>query len=555
MAARSLRSRELRFVSDDDVLGHISERAPDFKLQNNVSRVFAKAKATSRQRTETQADGESAEMFNEHEYIEALGVGSTDHPGASSDAVSAAGGDVFTFQSIKRGNKMAKKASELAHTPGKSVTFDETNSPPTANKNGNCGILMETKTPSKRKKKFTSTTPYRLRKRLADLPGLSSESDYSSSDSEEGEDNFTGKDTSHASSLAPTPGKKSTKPLQPSVVELYFEAHSSSKVLTSDRTLQKLRTPKLDQETLVRLLSDGNLPFSAEVRQLNKGHKKLFHKWMLQTQLGFSILLYGLGSKRELLEEFRCQMLEGTVHLVVNGFFPSITLKSILNSITEEILQHEGSFRNPMDQLGFIVRSFNDNPILDLYLLIHNIDGQMLHGDRNQQILSQLAAIPGIHLLASIDHLNAPLMWDQTRSCHFNWLWCEVTTFKPYTEETSYENSLLVQQSGALALSSLTHVLRSLTPNARGIFKLLARFQLENRDNSSCPGLSFQDFYHRCRESFLVNSNLTLRAQLTEFKDHKLIRSKKGPDGVEYLVIPVDFAMLNDYLEKEDKQT
>lgn len=40
-------------------------------------------------------------------------------------------------------------------------------------------------------------------------------------------------------------------------------------------------------------------------------------------------------------------------------------------------------------------------------------------------------------------------------------------TFQHYVEETSYENSLLVQQTGALALSSLTHVLRSLTPNAR----------------------------------------------------------------------------------------
>lgn len=49
----------------------------------------------------------------------------------------------------------------------------------------------------------------------------------------------------------------------------------------------------------------------------------------------------------------------------------------------------------------------------------------------------------------------------------FNWLWYETTTYMPYTEETSYENSLLVQQTGALALSSLTHVLRSLTPNAR----------------------------------------------------------------------------------------
>ncbi|XP_051876056.1 origin recognition complex subunit 2 isoform X2 [Pristis pectinata] len=513
MAAPSLRPRQLRFVGDGDVLGHVSERAPDY-------------------------------------------------PGNSSDAVPAAGCDVFTFQSIKRGNKMAKKASELALTPGKSVAFCVVNSLLTVDKSGKSGQSIQTKTPSKSKRQFVSTTPYRLRKRLIESPGLSSESDYSSSDSEEGEDNSSGGDTSPrpvhetaTSDLAPTPGKKTSKPSQPSVVELYFEAHSSSKVLTSDRTLQKLQTPKLDQETLVRLLRDDNLPFSAEVRQLNNGHKNFFRKWMLQTQLGFSILLYGLGSKRELLEEFRCQMLEGTVHLVVNGFFPSITLKSILNSITEEILQYDGSFRNPMDQLGFIIRAFNEDPTLDLYLLIHNIDGQMLRGDRNQQILSQLAAIPGVHLLASIDHLNAPLMWDQTRSALFNWLWYEVTTFKPYTEETSYENSLLVQQSGALALSSLTHVLRSLTPNARGIFKLLARFQLENKDNSSHPGLSFQDFYHRCREAFLVNSNLTLRAQLTEFRDHKLIRSKKGADGIEYLVIPVDFATLSDYLEMEDKET
>lgn len=42
-----------------------------------------------------------------------------------------------------------------------------------------------------------------------------------------------------------------------------------------------------------------------------------------------------------------------------------------------------------------------------------------------------------------------------------------------------------------------------------------------------CTGLSFQDFYQRCREAFLVNSDLTLRTQLTEFRDHKLIRTRK----------------------------
>lgn len=69
------------------------------------------------------------------------------------------------------------------------------------------------------------------------------------------------------------------------------------------------------------------------------------------------------------------------------------------------------------------------------------------------------------------------------------------------------------------------------------------------------PGLSFQDFYQQCREAFLVNSDLTLRAQLTESRDHKLIRTKKGTDGVEYLLIPIDNGTLTDFLEKEEEES
>lgn len=246
-------------------------------------------------------------------------------------------------------------------------------------------------------------------------------------------------------------------------------------------------------------------------------------------------------------------MLQDCVHLVVNGYFPSITVKSVLNSITEEVLDHIGTFRSPLDQLEFIVKRFKEDSSLELYVLIHNLDSQMLRGERSQQILAQLSSLPSIYLIASIDHINAPLMWDQAKQSLYNWLWYETTTFSPYVEETSYENSLLVQQSGSLALSSLTHVLRSLTPNSRGIFRLLAQYQLENKDNASYPGLSFQDFYQQCREAFLVNSDLTLRAQLTEFRDHKLIRTKRGADGVEYLLIPVDDSTLSDFLEKEDE--
>lgn len=49
----------------------------------------------------------------------------------------------------------------------------------------------------------------------------------------------------------------------------------------------------------------------------------------------------------------------------------------------------------------------------------------------------------------------------------------------------------------------------------------------ENQFFHFFAGMAFQNLYHKCREAFLVNSDLTLQAQLVEFKDHRLIRSKK----------------------------
>ncbi|KGL84082.1 Origin recognition complex subunit 2, partial [Tinamus guttatus] len=523
------------------------------------------------------SDNEAQEILEEKSYVAVLGIRAQESMGNGSGV---GGGEVYTFQTPKRSGKMAELASELARTPGQSEVLDRAECPEktvktpqssscllsnvTLSNIWECFLLLQSK-----KNEFVSTTPYRLRRRLAapDTP-VESESEYSASCSEEEEEEeeqkesstvVAGRKTPAKTKAASTPlpkkslSKKVKEDKMSNLVEEYFEAHSSSKVLTSDRTLQKLQKRRLNQETLRDLLKKAPLPFAAEIKELNQQHESLFSKWMLQLHLGFNIVLYGLGSKRDLLEKFRTSLLQDSVHLVVNGYFPSITVRSILNSVTEEVLEHTGTFRSPLDQLEFIMKRFKEDSSLELYVLIHNLDSQMLRGERSQQILAQLSSLPSIYLIASIDHINAPLMWDQAKLSLYNWLWYETTTFSPYVEETSYENSLLVQQSGSLALSSLTHVLRSLTPNARGIFRLLAQYQLENKDNPSYPGLSFQDFYQQCREAFLVNSDLTLRAQLTEFRDHKLIRTKRGADGVEYLLIPVDDSTLTDFLEKEDE--
>ncbi|XP_068924852.1 origin recognition complex subunit 2 isoform X1 [Petaurus breviceps papuanus] len=561
---------EVQFVGDDDVLNHILDKEEGAKFRKDRAQLLVNVKKLMKKQ-ESDLNEDDQEDLKDENYVDILGADTQES--LKNGRVASSSNKVYSFQTRKNPEKMAELAYELAKTPGKSVSLIS---------KGNAEKMASTSQSSKKqstsdkyqlksdeKNEFLST-PYRLRKRLTVSPLPSdTESEYSDSNSEDdkGEKQEEEEKISEVlmdqkkiakhrsvSSCKKVSAKKMKKDTTTDLVEEYFEAHSSSKVLTSDRTLQKLKRTKLDQQTLHNLLNKFSPSFSAELKQLNEQHEQLFHKWMLQLHLGFNIVLYGLGSKKELLEKFRASMLQDSVHVVINGFFPGITVKSILNSITEEILDHMGTFRSVLDQLNWIINRFKDDSTLELFLLIHNLDSQMLRGDKSQQILGQLSSLPKIYLIASIDHINAPLMWDHSKQSLYNWLWYETTTYRPYTEETSYENSLLVQQCGTLALSSLTHVFRSLTPNARGIFRLLIKYQLENEDNPSYVGLSFQDFYQQCREAFLVNSDLTLRAQLIEFRDHKLLRTKKGTDGVEYLLIPIDTGTLTDFLENEDKE-
>jgi len=58
-------------------------------------------------------------------------------------------------------------------------------------------------------------------------------------------------------------------------------------------------------------------------------------------------------------------------------------------------------------------------------------------------VLGGLAALEGVHLVASVDHVNAPLLWDKGTAAHFNWIYQELTTFVPYCVETARTQPLL----------------------------------------------------------------------------------------------------------------
>jgi origin recognition complex subunit 2 len=143
-------------------------------------------------------------------------------------------------------------------------------------------------------------------------------------------------------------------------------------------------------------------------------------------------------------------------------------------------------------------------------------------------------------------------VWNNTKLSNYNFIWFDVTSFLPYADETAFENNFMINSSGALELSSLRSVFQSLTSNARGIYLLLVKYQLKNESNPIYQGMAFKDLYTGCREAFLVSSDIALRAQLTEFLDHKLAKMKRNIDGAENITIPIKSSLLEKFLNEQN---
>lgn len=79
-------------------------------------------------------------------------------------------------------------------------------------------------------------------------------------------------------------------------------------------------------------------------------------------------------------------------------------------------------------------------------------------------------------------------VWNHYNLSKFNFTWWDVTSFLPYSDETSFESSMMVQRTSNLALSSLRNVFLSLTTNSKGIYMIIVKHQLKNGNNQYYQG-------------------------------------------------------------------
>ena len=68
-----------------------------------------------------------------------------------------------------------------------------------------------------------------------------------------------------------------------------------------------------------------------------------------------------------------------------------------------------------------------------------------------QAMLAEIAACPCIGLIASMDAVNTPLLWDRQAAASFNWAHFDVTSYAPYAHETALIPSLLLGRRCAIS--------------------------------------------------------------------------------------------------------
>eukprot|EP00466_Bigelowiella_natans_P000875 jgi/Bigna1/74551/fgenesh1_pg.29_\ len=117
---------------------------------------------------------------------------------------------------------------------------------------------------------------------------------------------------------------------------------------------------------------------------LQCAHRKLFRQWLMQLHAGFNVLLFGVGSKKKTLQRFASEWLtEGPV-LVVNGYFPALNLQKILYAITKDIMPPPPpTFATLLEHVEYI-REFIPEWGRNVYMVIHNIDGESLRSEAAQ---------------------------------------------------------------------------------------------------------------------------------------------------------------------------
>jgi origin recognition complex subunit 2 len=310
------------------------------------------------------------------------------------------------------------------------------------------------------------------------------------------------------------------EPTMATYENFFHLAARKKKSLTSNNTLSLL--PMLTPQECTALLANIPDHHAAEIQNLHEAHRQQFPQWRFEIDNGYNVILFGYGSKRSLIEEFgREELADDMSVLVINGYIPSISLDSILTQILAHIAPDLPSTGDKLH----LVQTHLSQP---LALLIHSLDSPVLRAAKNQQILSTLAGNKYVSIVASVDHVNAPLLFDSLKASRYNFLWHDCTTFVPLRTELSYEGTTFLgggsQPRPPSAVSAVSRmfliILLQTRENSTDYCYSISCLYIQIRTSLRgwTKGFTFSQLRGLCAKKILPLSNpTTLRGLLGEF--------------------------------------
>lgn len=378
--------------------------------------------------------------------------------------------------------------------------------------------------------------------------------------------------------------------------EGYFDQTRRTRKLNSQNSISQAEEVTRSEFSVISNLFNENV-HSLQRKYLFQLQKKLFSQFWFELSQGYSILFYGVGSKIEFLEKFALKYLsqkaansqyatfqtiknEGAINknirkektikgipcLVINGYNPTCSYRDIYQEILnilpneKELNRSETKFwgNHVLLHIQKLANTYKSMPPgIKLIIAIHNIDGPALRKEVFKTMLSSLATIKQIAIVASADHIYTPVLWNNDIAADFNFVFHDITNYKPSGVESSFRDVLKIGKSGSSAgPEAAKYVLQSLTENSKKMYKLLVETQLSNMDahfaNSkgfvtpnkkatSRIGVEFRTFSNMCAAEFIASNDSALRSMLREFVEHKLANVTKLPSGNEFIWVPFNY--------------
>lgn len=282
---------------------------------------------------------------------------------------------------------------------------------------------------------------------------------------------------------------------------------------------------------------------------------------------GFSVALYGCGSKRSVLDALsgtlKAHFSAGDFLVRVRGFDQTFPMVRSFSAA----MPGRGR-RNAIRNQSDVIRAVSKLPKSHrLFVLIDSIDAVPMRG--NQEFFAKLAAHANVFLCASMDHCKAPLLWSASQQRRFKWTWLDASTYEGYSAEVKDLVSFwddLIEGKAEAATRSLALVVSSLTGAHREIVGLVAKMQLElieavsvvrNSDEKVTQEMvqvRSTELLKRCKKHMIVDNQIKMRALLGELIDHRVVLNMKDKEtGNEVFWLPFDTERLQAVASNEFK--